>query len=519
MSRRAPFRSALVGARLTALLCIAAGTVGAGAACGDDAPRDAPDNALRLAVASAPESLDPRRATSAVAQRLAALVAAPLFVVGDDLAPTPLLAARLVEESPTSYVVELRDGARFADGTPVTADDVAWTFSSIFRPETRSPHAARFASLDRVEVVDSRRARFVLKEPFAPFPVEIAAIGILSQAACPQGGAPCSVGAGPFRVAAAASGLERVDLVPNPAYVDGAPAIPRIVVRVVRDANTRVLELLRGKTDLVVGDVSPTDLRALSRAQHLVVQRRPGLGYTYLAFNVRRGPLADARVRRAIAHAIDVDAIVRAKLAGAAARATGLLPDGHWAKDPAAAPIPFDPDRARALLREAGPDPIRVRLSTTTDRLRRGIAIVVAAQLRDVGVQVDLDVREWASLYEDVQKGQFDLFSAKWTPVVEPDLLRWVFHSASVPAPGKAGGNRGGYVDAELDGLLDAARATTDRAARAELYRRAEAVVARDLPYVPLWFEDEIAVHAPRLQGFALSRTGSLLPLAKARLR
>ncbi len=506
-------------ARVGAALTVAVSFFSLGSACGG---RGVDDGAIALAVASAPESLDPRRATSAVAQRLSQLVAAPLFVVSEDLVPRAVLAEGIFAESATAYVVALRAGARFADGAPVTAADVAFTFTSIFDPAVRSPHASRFEMLDRVEVIDDRRARFVLKRPFAPFPVEVCAIGVLSARACKDVVGACSAGAGPFRVVAAAPGLERIDLAPNAHFVDGPPAI-NLVVRVVRDGNTRLLELLHGKTDVVVGDVSPMDVRAVEGAAHLVVHRAPGTGFTYLAMNLRDGPLQDARVRRAIASAIDIDRIIATKFLGAARRATGLLPPEHWANVEDVPPIPFDPALARRLLDDAGLPQreggrFRVSLATTTDRLRKSIALVVAQQLRDVGVAVDVDVREWAALYEDIQRGAFDLFSAKWVPVVEPDLMRWVFHSDAIPGPGKAGGNRGAYRNPDVDAALDDGRRETDRDARARSYAIAQRAVAADLPLVPLWFEDEVAIVSARVQGFAPSRTGSLLPLARARI-
>ncbi|OGQ11209.1 MAG: hypothetical protein A2138_02550 [Deltaproteobacteria bacterium RBG_16_71_12] len=493
----------------------------------------APPDVLGVAVASAPETLDPRFATSAVAQRLAALVAAPLVVIGDDLRPKPLLAEAIDAVDPLTLLVKLRPGVRFHDGTPVTADDVVFTLGSMKDPALGSPHATRLTHLVALEAVDERTVRLRFDAPTPPFLVDLHAWGILSRRTCAASRDACRdapMGAGPYRVAKGLGGDERLVLAAHDASPLPPPGIRTVEVRVIRDNTTRLLELMDGRTQLVVGDLLPTDVEAVAGDPSLVVERAAGLGFSYLALNARSGPLADERVRRAIAHALDVDAVIASKLKGRALRASSILPPGHWAHDDALAPPAFDPALAERMLDQAG-WPRRdhgmrftLRLSTTTDRLRRATALAFADMLGQVGVDVRVEVRDWNALYQDIQRGAFDAFSAKWTPVIEPDLLYWVFHTSSIPAPASAGaparvgGNRQGTSDAALDAILEEARRTDDPAARAALYRRAEARIAGATALVPLWFEDELVIRSSRLTGFALGRTVSLLPIAASRL-
>ncbi len=493
----------------------------------------APADVLGVAVASAPETLDPRFATSAVAQRLSALVAAPLVIIGDDLSPEPFLAESIDAVDPLTLVVRLRPDVRFHDGTPVTADDVVFTLGSMKDPALGSPHAARLAHLEALSALDDRTVRLTFDGAVAPFLVDLHAWGILSRAACAAPKDACRdrpMGAGPYRVEHPLGADERLRLVAHDASPLPPPPIRAVEVRVIRDNTTRLLELLDGRTQLVQGDLLPTDVAAVAHEPSLAVEHARGLGFAYLALNARSGPLADARVRRALAHALDVDLVIATKLHGRAERASSLLPRGHWAHDDALAPPRFDPALAERSLDEAGwprrADGTRfsVRLATTTDRLRRACALAWAEMLRAVGVDVRVEVRDWGALYQDIQAGAFDAFSAKWTPVIEPDLLHWVFHSSSIPtpaAPGRpaqAGGNRQGTSDPALDSLLDRARASADRAERAALYRAAEARIAAATALVPLWFEGELAIRSTRLHGYELSRTASLLPIATARL-
>lgn len=500
------------------------------AACARPPP---PADVLTVAVASAPETLDPRFATSAVAQRLAALVAAPLVVIGDDLRPKPFLAESVDKADAHTLIVKIRQGARFHDGTPVTADDVVFTLGSMQDPALGSPHASRLTHLVGLVAVDERTVRLTLDGATAPFLVDLHAWGILSRAACGGTRDACRaapMGAGPYRVAAPLDADERLLLAAHDASPLPPPAIRTVEVRVIRDNTTRLLELLDGRVGLVVGDLLPTDVDAVAGEASLVVQGAAGLGFSYLALNTRRGPLADPRVRHAIARSLDVGTVIDTKLRGRARRADSLLPADHWAH---AADLPaggLDLAAAEALLDEAGwprrADGVRfsLDLATTTDRLRRSCALVWAHGLRRIGIDARVVVRDWNALYEDIQRGAFDAFSAKWTPVIEPDLMHWVFHSSSIPAPAtadapaRAGGNRQGFADPALDRLLDEARATDDEATRARLYGQAQHRVANAAALLPLWFEDEIVIHHRRLQGFRLGRTVTFLPIAEARL-
>ena len=126
-----------------------------------------------------------------------------------------------------------------------------------------------------------------------------------------------------------------------------------------------------------------------------------------------------------------------------------------------------------------------------------------------MGIDVEVRVGEWATLYADIKRGNFEMFSAKWTQVVEPDLFHWVFHSASIPGENAAGGNRGAFVDEDVDRWIEEGRTLQDVDARKVPYQKVERRLLETLPYIPLWFEDEIAVVGPRVKGFALNRSGA----------
>lgn len=507
---------------------VAAVAVVALAACRpDDA---APDTAVVL-IESAPESLDRRMAQSANAQRLTGLVTPGLVTFDEQARAVGDLAAAIERPDALTWSFTLRAGARFSTGEPVTAQDVAATYRSVLDPSVGSPLKSKFEAILSIETPAPDRVVFRLKQPYAPFLAELV-IGVLPArqvgAEARREVARRPIGAGPFAVERWDE-EEEIVLAANPHYVDGSPAIRRVVVRTVRDETTRVLELVKGRADLAVGSVSPAVLPALLASGRVAILRPGGTGYAYLVFNVRSGPAADARVRRAVDCAIDRDAIVKAKFKGTARPATGMLPRSHWAY--ADTPLcGHDPARARALLDQAGyPDPdgdgprpraLRLVYKTSTDRFRKSVALAMAEQLRAVGIDVELRTLEFSTFLKQVQRGAFEMASLKWSAVIEPDLLRWVFGCAQVPGEANSfvGWNRGGFCDPELDRAVEAAARAADDEERRRHYAAALERLARDLPYVPLWHEDNVAVVGRRLSGFVASPHGFFTGLAAARL-
>ncbi|MDP2342120.1 MAG: ABC transporter substrate-binding protein [Deltaproteobacteria bacterium] len=486
--------------------------------------RPAPPAALRVALSSAPEALDPRFASSALAVRLSHLVAPPLCVIGDDLRPRLVLAQSITRIDDLTVDAKLRADLRFPRGGTLAASDVTFSFASVQDPALSSPHRPRLDVLKSVEVVDERTVRFHLRRPHAPFVLDVVcAIGIVSEQACSDP-APCRfhpVGAGAWQVGDV--GVDRFtfkavnarhDLAGRSGALHGdaeassrgsGPLLADLDLRVMKDGTARLLAVVAGDVDVVASEVPPWDLQALPSS--LSVHRVPGLGFSYLGLNARR--LTEPQ-RQAIAKAVDVDALLSGRLRGFGRRASGLLPPDHWAKDPSLAPIARDLVGARALLQG---ERLRVRLLVTPDRLRRSMALALRSQLAEAGVDVDVVVRDWSVVYEELKAGRFDLVLAKWTPVAEPDLLTTVFHSRSIPSKDTPGGNRGAFVDVDVDQWLDAARAESDDAERRRLYGLVERRVQERAALVPLWFDDEVWIAGPRVSGLKPWPTGSLLPL------
>jgi peptide/nickel transport system substrate-binding protein len=208
-------------------------------------------------------------------------------------------------------------------------------------------------------------------------------------------------------------------------------------------------------------------------------------------------------VRKAIAHAVDREAIIAHLWRNTVRPASSILPPEHWAFAPDLEPYSYDPEAAARLLDEAGfrvgPDGVRLRLEfkTSTDQIARELAAVLQQQLREVGIALEIRSYEFATFYSDIQQGNFELYALRWVAGNDdPDIFEFCFHSESIPP---SGANRGRYRNPEVDHLIEEARTSTDPAVRLRNYRRIQEIVHQDLPYVHLWYVNDVAVFSRRL--------------------
>ncbi len=474
---------------------------------------DPPEPAFTVLLDGAPKSIDPRFATSDFSVKLSKLVFSGLVTIDTpDGQPELDLATRIDLVGDTTYEITLRDDAVWHDGDPVTAHDVHWTFTTL--GDVKSPYAGLGERIKRLEVRDDHHLTIELTEPHAPFMTNLA-MGIVPRHAVDKEGMMAEdalVGSGPFRWEAR-SGQSWVALTAHDQYHGGRPALDRVVFRVLPDDNTRLLAMLGGEADLVQNATAPLMLPVFDDAREVEFESAPSFKYTYLAFNLEHEILGDVRVRKAIAHTIDRARIIKEKFRGTARPARGILAPEHWAYEPDVRTYALDLDRARALLDEAGyPDPegpeprFTITLKTTTNKFRRSVAELFSIELAKVGIEVKVRAYEWGTFFGDVKSRNFDMYSMQWPSVVEPDLMAWIFHSNSIPTADSRsrGANRGAYRNAEVDKYLDEGRRALDRTDRKRAYGEVQRRLAEDLPYVPLWHEDNLVLRKKGVRGYKI---------------
>ena len=481
------------------------------------APADRPPGYLVVGIESNPTQIDPRHATDANSARIGNLIYNSLLRADEQSRHRGELARhwRMLDER--SYLFDLRTEVSFHNGQPLTAVDVKYTYESILDPAHRSPKRGLLKHLAAIEQTGTHQLRFRLNAPHAPF-VEHFTLGIVP-AGAPSGNKP-PPGSGPFMLEAIDSG-EKVTLKANPNYFEGKPPLHGVVFKIVPDAMVRVLEFKKGAIQFMQNDLEPDMLPWLKNNTRAEIGVHQGTTFQYIGVNLTHPILKHTKVRQALALAIDRAAIIRHLLKDTGTAASGLLSPINWAYDDSVRRWSHDPERAKALLDEAGyPDPdgdgplTRFRLSfkTTNIDLRRRIAEAIKEQLQMVGIELEIRSYEWGTFFSDVKNGNFHLYSLAWVGVMDPDIQYQIFHSNSVPPNGD---NRGRYKNAEVDRLLEQGRVTADEAERKRIYSLVQKLLAEDLPYVPLWWWKNVVVKNPSVQGFVPYPDGDLISLKK----
>jgi len=432
---------------------------------------------LVIAIEATPRGFDPRfSTTNTYSARLMQLIYDTLLVKNDRFEFVPSLAERFEESTDSrTFTFHLRTGVRFHNGKPLTAADVKYTFDSLLSPELKSPIRSAVDKITSIETPDPLTVIFHAREPFYTFIGNLPAIGIIPEGAGTEMiNAP--VGSGPYKLSYYREG-EGVRLEANTDYWGGAPAIARVNVKVVADNTTRQAELMSGAVDLAYNaGFDPETIRALNGRRGIQVVLKDGANIDYLGLNLTKSSqLSNQKLRQALAYAIDRSVIIHSLLRDQARRAEGIMPPEHWAYSNSIIAYDYDPERAKRLLDEAGlADPdgdgpqsrLTISLFTTTTQMSRNIASVIQDQLRRVGIHLELQSLELATLLDKINKAQFDLYYLRGIGFNQgTDVFQFVYHSR--------------YQDAEFNEAITRLRTATEPVQMKPLFDTLAANLAR----------------------------------------
>lgn len=502
---RGMIRAGIAAALLCAVLC--AGCSG-----------ERQEAAVKLALQTEPSTLDPAFAVDYSSGKLASLIHASLVAFDPDARIVPDLARTWeVRDGGREYVFRL-GRASFSNGRRVAGSDVVYSFRRLLDPATVSPRWWLLKPLrgapvfhdggrwrdDAVEALDDSTVAIRLERPVPHFLGLLAmpAAGIVCREEVERlgpgyGRSPC--GSGPWKLAAWSEGDE-ITLVPNPGFPGRRTALAGLSFRILPEQMTQIAEFEVGGLDVL--EVPRAELEHW-RAAGTPLLWRDDLRVVYIGLNTRKAPFTDARVRRALNMAVDVEKIIAHVLFGAGERSRGVVPPSLRRSPPPRDLYPYDPGRARELLAEAGfPNGFSMEIWQRENPEAGLVLESVQGYLARVGVTVKLVTREWGAFKEAIDRGTPDAFYLDWLADYpdEENFLVPLFHSSNIGGAG----NRAGYRNAAVDSLLDAASTCMDDTARAELYRTAESVVYGDAPWIFLWFPQRYEVVSPRLKGYRI---------------
>jgi peptide/nickel transport system substrate-binding protein len=442
-----------------------------------------------------------------------------LEVVGD------LAESWDISEDNLTLTFHLRKGVTWHDGAPFTSADVKFTYELYVDPKTPTAYAESFRQVAFVETPDDYTFVAHYAKPYAP--------ALLSWATAvhprhllegtditksPLARRP--VGTGPFRFAEWVGG-EKIVVESNPDYFDGQPYIKRVVYRIIPDTSTQFLELQTGSLDYM--GLSPlqfdrqTETPAFRRLYNKF--RYLAFGYSYLGYNLRKPMFRDKRVRQALSYAINKQELIDGVLLGYGAVATGPYKPDTWVYNPDVRRYDYNPEKARALLAEAGwidsdGDGVRDKdgkplaftiVTNQGNDLRSKTGEIIQRRFKEVGVDVKLRIIEWATfLKEFINPGNFDATILGWTGGPEPDQYN-LWHSSKT---GPRQLNFIGYKNAEVDELLEKGRRIFDQRQRKAYYDRFQEILADEQPYTFLYIGEALPAVSKRFRGVEAAPAG-----------
>ena len=479
---------------------------------------------LTIAWTTAPRTIDPRYVIDANSHYLEALTHCSLVDFDKNGKLIGLLAKNWSWKTPTTLEVELEKNIKFSDGSNLTPADVIATYEFFIKPNTAKP-SPRKGAFSKVTAVSAKGqvVTFNLNEADSAFPTNLV-VGILPKdlASRDQIDKPENInGCGAYKITSLDN--QNITLGKNKQHnFNRTPKFDQLAIKIVKDQSTLFAKLRAGEIDLVQNDISLEDLMTVKKSlPNLKVKTRPGLNTTYLGFNMRDPILKNKQVRQAIAHAINREAIIKYILKGFATPANNLLtPSDPYYSDSNKERL-FDRKKAMQLLDEAGyKDPdgkgkkerFKISYKTTTNMTRIAIAKAIAADLKKVGIKVEVQPLEWGRFKADVEAGKVQMWSLSWVGFKDPDIFRYVFSTEHFPPNG---GNRGWYSNKNLDKLMTLGASQTDLGKRKKIYQDIQEIVSEELPYVFLWHEERFAVFNKNLNDFDVFADGRYSSLLK----
>lgn len=482
-------------------------------ACGSDgdtsggASEEAEPKILKVANGADPVTFDIQATNDQATSRISRQIYDTLINQTPDLKLHPSLATEWEEVEENLYEFKLREDVTFHNGEPFTANDVEFTIRRAVDSPTIG-HIVGSIDPDTIEVIGNHTIRIGTSDTFGPFITHLShpAMGILNEKAVEEGGedygVTTAIGTGAFVFDEWVTG-SKVVTSRYEDYWGDAPEIDGIEFSTVADPSVRLIELESDAVDIAY-DISPSDLDAVEENEDLTLLNTPNLGSEYLGFNVKNDtPLQDVKVRQAIAHAVDVEAIIDAVYMGVGEIMSGPINELVFGFNEGLDPIEYDLETAEKLLDEAGYPDGGFTLSlfvgdNSQERIR--VSQVLAEDLAKIGIDVEVTQMEWGAYLDATAVGESDMFLLGWTTVTtDADYgLYPLFHSNSF---GEAG-NRSFYANDRVDELLDLGRYTSDQDERLAYYEEVQEIIHEELPWVFLQTRQNVTAINNRVHGF-----------------
>ena len=453
------------------------------------------------------KSLDPHAENDQPSSRVCKQIYNTLIKSTEDMELVPGLAESYEQIDETTWEFKIKKGIKFHNGEELKASDVKFSIDRML-VSRRVAHIV--SAIDSVEVVDDYKVIIKTKEPFGPLLAHLAhtAAAIVNEKAVTEFGDDYGqnpVGTGPFKFvswdAAEKITLERFD-----DYYEGAASIKTVIFRDITEGTSRTIGLETGELDLAY-DIEPIDKDRVSNHEKLVLIEEPSLSMTYIGMNMKKEPFDNVKVRKAINYAINSDDLITAVLDGAGQKANSPIGPRVFAHNADIEPYGFDVEKAKKLLKEAGYEAgFETTIWTNDNPLRMQVAQIVQAQLKEIGIDITIEILEWGSYLERTGQGEHEMFILGWVTVTsDPDYGLYALYNSSQHG---AAGNRTFFTNEEVDRLLEEGRTSIDPKKRAEAYKKAQEIIVGEAPDAVLYYQTQNVGASKAVKGFKLHPAG-----------
>jgi peptide/nickel transport system substrate-binding protein len=456
---------------------------------------------LIAAIKGEPDQLDPNKTSAYFSFEVLENVYDTLVEPDANLEMRPALAESWdVSPDQLTWTFHLRRGVTFHDGSPLTADDVVFTYRRIIDEELSN--VDKLSAVTDIRPVNPTTVTLRLKQPTPNLLTNLGGfkgMAIVQRKNVESGQiATHPIGTGPFAFESQKSG-DSITLKANPTYWGGPPKVAGVIFRFISEPSTALSALQAGEIDWT-DSIPPQRVSQLKDDDSVNLAVTPSNDYWYLALNEARKPWSDVRVRQAIAYAIDRDAIVAATSYGTAAKNELAIPKGSfWYADYAR--YGYDIEQAKRLLREANASPQNLDMLVTTEYPETVTAAqIIADNLAPLGITVNIRTVDFATWLDEQNSGHFDMLMMGWLGNIDPDDFYYAQHRTD------GSSNAQKYSNPEVDRLLDAGRVETNLDTRAATYRKAAAIIADECSYIYLYNPSVIQAWSKDMSGYEARR-------------
>jgi len=436
-----------------------------------------------------------------------------------------------ISEDGLTFTFKLREGMKWSDGEPITAQDFKWTYDQVTNPDNGFPYLSQLDFITSYEALDDYTLQIKIDEVYAPALGQMS--GLISPLpkhiwenldwsdaeSNPEIMSP-SVVSGPYKLVEWQRDQFAIFEANDNYWYHGRPNIDRYTIEIVPDQDVAYQKMKTGETD--TGTITPENLEEARQLDNITVYEwwPAAARWSYVGLNMREGfPTNDINVRHALNYAVDKELLTDEVMLGQAKRLCSVYPETSWVYNPDVECYAYDPDKAIELMTEAGytyqdekmldenGEQLKLKLifGPNTSQTRELMAVFVQDYLGQIGIDVEIEGLEWASYLEAIQSEEpdWDLFIGGWSSTLDPHIMYTIWAEESIPQL-----NSVGYVNKDVEALFEEGGKTYDTEIRKAKYQEVQKIIADEAPYIFLFYNKSWSGQNNRIKGIEPTALG-----------